>query len=247
MVNDDLASAIESFARGVASTRCFTYPSNAELIDRCWVIRDEARKGGRGYRREEWAALGIDPIEVDAAARRGTRGRFCVCAVHAANESDAPLRAGYKAVGYRLHATEALMMHRLKRIPKVPPPFPISRVLTEELAGLVFKAAGRRQILPEHLKGNDVLRLYVALDGETPVGWLRSIVVGDSTWVSNVFTVPKYRRKGVGKSLLAKMLRDDLKYGAKQSVLTASHAGEGLYDSMGYERLGTLLLYTPKR
>jgi GNAT superfamily N-acetyltransferase len=247
MAQNDLASAIESFARGVAATRCFTYPSNAELIDRCWVIRDVPRKGGRGYRREEWAAHGIDPAEVDAAARRGTRGRFCVCAIHAADESDVPLRAGYKAVGYRLHATEALMMHRLKPIPKVPVPFPISRVLTQELADRVFKAAGRRQILPQHLKTNDELRLYAALDGETPVGWLRSIVVGDCTWVSNVYTEPKYRRKGVGKSLLAKMLRDDLKYGSKQSVLTASHAGEGLYHCMGYEGLGTLLLFTPKR
>lgn len=243
----DINRAMEVFVKGFAFTRCFTYPSAAERMGRIWVVRDATRKRHGDYRREEWVAFGIEPNEVDAAARKGTRGRFCICAIHATDESDAALRAGYKVMGYRLNASEALMIHRLARIPKFRVPFPIERVTTPDLAERVAKAAGRRQILPEHLAGDRPLRLYTALDGNKPIGWLRSITIDNSTWVSNVHVDPNYRRRGIGKSLLAKMLRDDRKFGSHLSALLASHAGELLYDHVGFEKLGTLLVFTPKR
>lgn len=243
----DFTSAIETFARAIAFTRCFTYPSQADRVDGLWVVRDQPRKRDIGYRREEWVAHRVVPRKVDAIATKRTRGRFCVCAMLEAAESADSLRAGYRAAGYRLHCTETFMMHRLKRIPKLPAPYSVQRVVTEALAGAVAKGAGRRQILPEHLQTDKPLRLYAALDGAELIGWLRSITVGDSTWVSNVFVQPKYRRQGVGSSLLVKMLRDDLKYGSRQSVLTATHAGAYLYERVGFELLGKLLLFTPKR
>jgi GNAT superfamily N-acetyltransferase len=242
-----LDPAIDSFAMGVACGRGFTFPSQIERVGRLWVIRDAPRKRAVDYRREEWAAHGEDPAEVDATARKLSRGRFCICAFHAADESDAPLRSAYNALGYRLQTTEAFMVHHLAKIAKFSFPYPIHRVATPELADRVAKSSGRRQILPEHLASNDALRLYVALDGDQPVGWLRSIVTGERNWVSNVYTVPKYRRRGIGKSLLVNMLRDDRKYGSQQAVLTASQAGVPLYESVGFAHLGKLLLFTPKR
>jgi GNAT superfamily N-acetyltransferase len=192
-------------------------------------------------------AVDVDPKKVDAAARRGTRGRFCICAVCPAGVSDLPLRDGYRELGYRLGGTEPLMLHRLKRIPKLPEPLPIERVLTQELSDRVTEASGRRQILPEDLPDGSAFRLYAALDGDKPIGWLKSITAGDATWVSNVFVKPEYRRRGIGKSLTVKMLRDDRAYGASQSTLLASHTGALLYQAVGYERLGHLLLFTPRK
>jgi GNAT superfamily N-acetyltransferase len=218
-------------------------------------VRDAPRKRAQDYRREEWVAHGIEAAEVDAIARRHTRGHFCVCAVRTMDEPDGPIRAAYKAAGYRLGSTQSFMVHRLAKIPNVPQPLPVERVQTEEMADRLAKAAGRRQILPAHLVPNAPERQYVALDNAAPVGWAASIAVGDSTddsagkatWVQSMYVLPAYRRRGIGKSILAKMLRDDRAHGSAASYLLASHAGALLYPNVGYEAIGELLVYTPRR
>lgn len=46
---------------------------------------------------------------------------------------------------------------------------------------------------------------------------------------------------------MAKMLRDDRAHGARSSVLMAMHAGALLYLRMGYEQIGTLFIFAPKK
>lgn len=43
------------------------------------------------------------------------------------------------------------------------------------------------------------------------------------------------------------MLQDDHATGSTQAVLLASHTGAKLYPVVGYEQIGTLLLFTPRR
>jgi GNAT superfamily N-acetyltransferase len=246
--HNDVARAIEAFVRGFAFTRSFTHPFAAERIGPVWVMRDAPRKRPSDYyRREEWVGYGVDPAEMDRIARNETRGGYAICAIRSMNESDAPLRAAYKALGYRLGTTEPMMLHPLRRIPRLSPPYPIRRVLTPNLAEALAKAAGARQVLAEHLAEDALLRQYVALDDGKPVGWVRSIVAGEATWVSNMHVIPAYRRRGIGRSLLARMLRDDRAHGSAVSVLLSSHTGALLYPSVGYEQIGELLMFTPKR
>lgn len=47
--------------------------------------------------------------------------------------------------------------------------------------------------------------------------------------------------------MLAKMLRDDRARGVENSVLLSSHTGALLYPQIGYEQIGTLLLFAPKK
>jgi GNAT superfamily N-acetyltransferase len=249
-VNEFIA-CIEAFVRGFAFTRSFTHPYLPERVGNVWVVRDAPRTGAADYRREEWIAWGVDPVEVDRLARRHARGRYCVCAFRATGEPDAPLRAAYKALGYRLGATEPFMVQRLRRVPRVPEPCPVRRVRSVELADRLAKAARTRQVLPHHLGGDSPLWQYVALDEGRPTGWVRSVVVptpaGPAAWVSNMFVLPAWRRRGIGRSMLARMLRDDRRRGATRSVLLASHTGAMLYPRVGYEPLGELLVYTPAR
>jgi GNAT superfamily N-acetyltransferase len=148
-----------------------------------------------------------------------------------------------------LGATEAFMVHRLKSLPpgSGTADVRIQRVTTADLATRLARAARSRQILPEYLRGDAPLRAYVALKDDEPVGWVRSIVVGDATWCSNMFVVPQYRRRGIGAALLDAMLRDDRSGGANLAVLLASHTGAKLYPVVGYEQIGTLLLFAPRR
>jgi GNAT superfamily N-acetyltransferase len=212
-----------------------------------WVVRDDPRKRAADYRREEWVPHAMNASEVDAIARRETRGHFCICAICGSDEPEAPLRAAYKALDYRLGSTETLMVHSLARIPAVAAPFPVHEVSTQEIADRLAKAAGRRQVLPEHFAPDSPLRQYVTLHKGQPIAWARRIKFQDSSWVSNVFVAPAHRRKGIASSILARMLRDDRSAGTKRSVLLASHTGALLYARLGYEQIGQLLVYTPRR
>jgi GNAT superfamily N-acetyltransferase len=244
--------AIEVFARGFALTRSRTHPTEARRVGPAWVIRDRPRERATDYRREQWAAHGVEPAKLDSLVRRRTRGRFCICAVVAEGEPEEALRAEYKALGYRLGSIEPFMVHRLRRVPKVAERFGVNRfrierVTTAGLAELLRRASGRRMVSEEHFGPDSPLRQYTALSDGAAIGWAGSICVGTSTWVSNVYVAPQFRRRGIGKSLLARLLRDDRAHGVEQSVLLASHAGSLLYASVGYELIGRLLLYTPVR
>jgi GNAT superfamily N-acetyltransferase len=209
-------------------------------------MRDAPRRRD-DYRVEEWVAHGEAPEQVDRLARAQARGRFCVCAIHGVDEPDAPLRAGYKALGYRLMTSEALMVHSLQRIPRVKSPATVRRITTPELAERAAKAERARPIRAELMAADSPMRCYVALLAGEVVGRVRSIVVGDATWCSSMYVEAKHRRKGIGRSLLCQMLRDDRAAGATAAVLLASHVGAKLYAACGYDHIGTLLLFTPRR
>ena len=243
---DILHYAIEVFARGFCFTRSFTHPYLAERVGKIWVVRDAPRKRGN-YRREEWIAHGVTPEVIDETACKHTRGRFAICAIHGTNESDQPLRDGFKALNYRLGTTEPIMVHELEQLPHFEPTVEIIRVTTADLAEQVNKAARFRQILPEHLGTDSPLRQYVALIDNKPVGWVRSINVGQATWCADMYVMPDLRRRGIARAMMCQMLHDDRAHGSKLAVLTASHTGAKLYRVVGYKQIGTLMLYTPKK
>lgn len=243
-----LTTAIETFVRGVAFTRSFTHPYLAERVGPLWVMRDGPRRRGT-YRVEEWVGYGVSPTEIDRMAREHTRGRYCICALLDLDTDDAPMRAEFKALNYRLNNTEPLMVHDLKQIPRFDEPANVERVTTQEMADRLTKAARKRQILPAHLVDDAPLRQYAALIDDELVGWVRSIttetVGGASTWCADMYVKPEFRRRGIARSLMRRMLADDRAFGAQQAVLLASHTGAKLYPVVGYRQIGTLYIYTP--
>jgi GNAT superfamily N-acetyltransferase len=239
--------AIEVFVRGHSAGKSRTFPYEASRVGPLWVMRDASRKNPRDYRKEEWIAHDLDAREVDAIARRYTRGRFFVCAMVGEGESDEPTRTTYKGLGYRLLATEGFFVQRLMRIPRAASPVPIERVRTPELAARLGKVTRTRPIA-DGLLGNDApFRQYVALDGENIVGRVRSVEAVGATWCADMYVSPSHRRRGIGHALLSRMLRDDRARGSKCSVLTASHTGALLYSRVGYKRIGTLFMLVPRR
>jgi GNAT superfamily N-acetyltransferase len=245
--NNGFEFAIEVFVRGHSAGRSRTFPYEVSRVGLLWLMRDALRKNPRDYRKEEWIAHDVDPEEADAIARQHTRGRFFVCAMIAEGEPDGPTRTKYKALGYRLLATEGFFMQPMKRIPRPPSPVFIERVRTPELAAQLGKITRTRPI-SNNLLGDDApFRQYVAVDGEDIVGRVRSVDAVGATWVSDMYVHPSHRRRGIGQALLSKMLRDDRARGSKCSVLTASHAGALLYPRVGYERIGTLFMFLPRR
>ena len=232
---------------GHSAVRSRTFPYEVSRVGPLWLMRDAQRKNPRDYRKEEWIAHDVDPREVDGIARQHTRGRFFVCAMIAESEADEPTRAEYKALGYRLLATEGFFVQRMKRIPRSPSPVSIERVRTPDLAAQFGKITRTRPISNDLLGDDAPFRQYVALDGEDIVGRVRSVNAAGATWCADMYVRPSHRRRGIGQALLSKMLREDQAWGSKCSVLTASHTGALLYTRVGYERIGTLFMFVPRK
>ena len=251
----EIERALEVFVRGFSADKSRTHPYEHFRVGKLWVMRDAPRTSARDYRKEEWIAYCLPPAEVDRQVREQTRGRFFVCAIHRPDQDEDELRAQYRALGYRLLATEALFVHRLAHIPRASvrggkqagDAVTIEQMKTPKMAEQFGKATRTRPVAAEQLKPDAPFRQYLAVEGEQLVGWVRSVDAGDSTWVSNLHVLPTHRRRGIGKALMARLLRDDAKRGAHRSVLLASHAGAMLYPHLGYERIGTLLIFAPKK
>ncbi|GAB3740411.1 GNAT family N-acetyltransferase [Microlunatus parietis] len=247
MSDGELDRAIEVFVHGFSRTRSRTYPYLAERVGGSWVLRDAPRRDPAKYRREEWVGHGLAPAELYQLAQTHTRGRYALCVVRADDEDPSPLRNAYRELGFRLGGAEPFLQHRLVDLPAPDPSIPIERVTTSAQADLLREAGGPR--LPEQAFAEDgPYRQYQAVLDGVPVGWVASIEVAtDGSWCSEMFVVPTQRRRGIGRALLARMLRDDRDRGLRSSVLSASRAGAYLYPTVGYERLGELLVYTPVR
>jgi GNAT superfamily N-acetyltransferase len=243
----EIEAALEVFVYGFCVGKSATHPYECRKIENLWVMRDAPRRNPRNYRKEEWVAFGVEPAKVDSIARRQTRGRFAISAIRGVDETDEPLRSEYKRLGYRLLTTEPLFVHDLKRIPRCTAPVKIVQVKTQELAKRLGNATRSRPIPPQHLGRDAPFRQYVAMDGNSIVGWVRSVSAVGSTWCSNMYVLEEYRRRGIGSAMLATMLREDRKDQSTRSVLLSSHSGALLYPKVGYRQIGTLLLFAPKK
>jgi predicted GNAT family acetyltransferase len=126
-------------------------------------------------------------------------------------------------------------------------PADVFRIDTEEQAQRLSLATGSRPTPAEHLfqRPRQKRQFCAELDGEI-VGWVHSIQLRPNiASCFNMYVKPEFRRRGIAKALLSRMLADDREHGALHNVLLASHAGAKLYPAVGYEQIGTLHLFCP--
>lgn len=242
-----VAAAIEAFARGFCAVKSRTHGYEFAKLEGVTVLRDAPRRNPRDYRKEEWIACRRPAAEVDRVARQHTRGRFFVGQVVPSGDDPDAVRAEYRALGYRLLATEPFFVHALKRIPVARSPARIVQVRTPALAIQLGKATRTRPLVVEELASDAGFRQFAALVDDQLVGWVRSVDAGPSTWCSTLGVAKPWRRQGIAKALMAKMLRDDRNLGRRSSVLLSSYSGALLYPQLGYEQIGTLYIFVPPR
>lgn len=234
-----LEGAADVFCRSFAFTRSLVHPFEFVRVGDLRVMRDATpRKQGR---RQEIVIYGLDPEEALRQIADYDPPRHFICVMASTMEAALPHKEAYKAAGYRMLGSEFVFVHEFdSSIPEAD--LIARRVTTMDEADRVGKAAGSRQILAEDL-GGSCNRLYAVWEGDEPMGWVRSIhLEQDSAWPSNLYVRAEYRRRGVGKALMCKLLADDLLAGVKQSVLISSHTGAKLYPQLGYKLIGIQLV-----
>jgi GNAT superfamily N-acetyltransferase len=240
----ELHRAIQAFGEGFSTHRSLTHPFEFVSLGPLWVLRDATPR--RDPRLQEILVHGVAPHEAVRILREYDPPRAFLCVIEDMDADHDGLKRQYKELGYRLLGSEPFFVGDVRSEVQTPT-FPVARVMEWALAERVNKAA-RKQILPVHLESDDAkVRLYVALDGEEPIGWVRSVSCGRDTFVLGLFVERSHRRKGIGRSLMLAMLLDDQRLGYEHSVLLASTAGSYLYPQIGYQQIGLLQLFCQNR
>lgn len=113
-----------------------------------------------------------------------------------------------------------------------------------------YIATYRAEMLPEVERGR--LRAWIAEDAGQPIAAVTLIVwiVPPSldrphrprAQVSNVFTQPAYRRRGISRELMRRLIADARGLGIQRLILWSSEMGEPLYHSLGFDHSHALEL-----
>ncbi len=92
---------------------------------------------------------------------------------------------------------------------------------------------------------NPCFHIYLAeLDGQ-PAAAMALLLKGGVAGLYHVATLSAYRRQGIAARMIVQGLQEAREQGARLAVLTATPAGEHLYQSLGYEPCGVIEQWMP--
>ena len=84
---------------------------------------------------------------------------------------------------------------------------------------------------------NENTRLYLALVDGSAAGYIGVQIFSGEGYVTNVETLPEYRRKGVAKALIERTLQNEMEL-LTLEVRESNFAAISLYSKLGFERVG---------
>lgn len=97
------------------------------------------------------------------------------------------------------------------------------------------------------LTGECPLRLYLACEGDEPVGTVEVTVGGGVAGVYNVGTVAVHRGRGIGSQLVMAGLLGAAQDGISIGILQAAPAAQSLYQRLGFRSFGSYTEYKPRQ
>lgn len=81
---------------------------------------------------------------------------------------------------------------------------------------------------------------FTMSDGNEAIGFVTSIRYGTSGWIGNLLVHEKARGLGIGRSLVQSAVVALEEAGAETLWLTASRAGKGIYEKMGFKEIDSI-------
>lgn len=91
---------------------------------------------------------------------------------------------------------------------------------------------------------NSAVRLYLASQGDGPPAAIGALIIkADLPEVYVMATLPEWKRQGLGKAILSRILFDATDAGYPYIVLTATRFGYPLYQQFGFEEIYVYSLY----
>lgn len=69
---------------------------------------------------------------------------------------------------------------------------------------------------------------------------------GSTAYIGNLFTLPAYRKQGIGKKLFALLVNEARSEGCERILLNASDMGKPLYEEAGFRDWPAAMVYYPQ-
>lgn len=205
----------------------------------------QRHKDGVVTRHDEALAQGCTAREVLQAlqARRPEKEHYVTVL------DDRPgLRPNYERAGYACTVTEFLMVRELSTpLDEAPSPH-VQVAVKADIERLNAGDPERRSWVWPHTVDHPGMRHYFIWQDNRVVAraftWRCN---AETSYVSHLFTDPRYRRRGLGRAIMLRLLRDGAARGERWSVLVSSDEGEPLYRGLGYRTLGRIFIFEPRQ
>jgi len=120
-------------------------------------------------------------------------------------------------------------------------------MMPEDLDGVMvvekdsFSAPWSRSAFEEELSQNNLARYLVAVAGDVIVGYAGAWLVINEAHVTNVAVVGMYRREGIGRLLMEKLMelaRNNFMESMTLEVRVSNAAARNLYSKLGFVEAG---------
>jgi GNAT superfamily N-acetyltransferase len=99
-----------------------------------------------------------------------------------------------------------------------------------------FQPYRAQEVFPEKLLGYEGVHLFLVKRDGVPAGACYTLDDGTVVGLYWVTTLPEQQSRGVGRALMNAVLR---RFAGRPVTLSAAKAGKPLYDSLGFETVGT--------
>lgn len=232
-----METATDVFVRAYCVAKSAAHPYVPTRAGGLWVMQDGP--GRKEPRKIEAVSCSLSPTEMVRGIGDLGLGWHFASKIHAPDADFKAIRQEFKSLGYRAVATEWMFTHSLADIPPVTSEPPPRMVITHAEADAIPQIAQHKR------KVRDGVRLYGVWDKTRDYGWVQSVPFGEAAWVANLYVHKDARGRGFGRSLMAKLLKDDKDLGIKTSVLLASSDGARLYPHLGYDKIAVLQMFCP--
>ncbi len=87
---------------------------------------------------------------------------------------------------------------------------------------------------------------WVMLDGDVAVAGAYRFLHGSDCGIYAVGTAPAWRRRGLARHLVAHVLADAARRGARTATLQSTPMAQGVYASLGFEPVGRYEEWVPR-
>jgi GNAT superfamily N-acetyltransferase len=196
----------------------------------------------------EFLAVDMDPVVVSARINSYPKKpgeKFVLNMFHSA-PNQPELKDQYQSLGYDFVETAMIM--------GLPLPVKTTRGWThvhkiDSLEEISFAnqglALGGEHIPPQIFGDPHIVNFYAQLEHRA-VGWAQLVTVCEGIgYINQLYTLPVYRRRGIGTRLLRRVHQEANHLGLRHVVLLASAMSMSLFRRAGYQPLAYLSVFHP--
>ncbi len=155
------------------------------------------------------------------------------------------LKQPYQTYGYNFNNLLYLLVSEATQsVPELK--HKIYRVTTLEQLNRIKKVTKEKLLLEHHLNPENPMHLYVAEESGQIVAWLQMTTLENFAWISDLFTLPAFRKQGIAGSILDFASHEAVLMGVKHLGLFSAEQNLEFYSKKDYVIIAKKLRFSKR-